>query len=159
VAGTPYIIKWASGNNLSNPVFNGVFIDATDRSYDNGSGGDSRVRFMGSYKSTTFGGEDKSILLMGSDNTLFYPSKGAGIGAQRAYFKIGDTAQLTRSLTGYSIDFGEGDETTGIISLTPSPSPKGEGSDYWYSLDGRKVNGKPVRKGLYIYGGKKVVIK
>ena len=160
VAGTPYIIKWASGKNLSNPVFNGVLIDATDRSYDNGSGGDSRVRFMGSYKSTTFGGEDKSILLMGSDNTLFYPSKGAGIGAQRAYFKIGDTAHLTRSLTNFTIDFGE-EETTGILEAEANSSlfTLHSSLSEWYSLDGRKVNGKSVRKGLYIYGGKKVVIK
>ena len=29
----------------------------------------------------------------------------------------------------------------------------------WYSLDGRKLSGKPTKKGLYINGGKKVVIK
>ena len=48
-----------------------------------------------------------------------------------------------------------GKETTG---LSPVPSPKGEGSDYWYTLDGRKVNGKPTAKGIYIHGGRKVVI-
>jgi hypothetical protein len=29
----------------------------------------------------------------------------------------------------------------------------------WYSLDGRKLSGKPTKKGLYINGGKKIVIK
>ena len=55
---------------------------------------------------------------------------------------------------------GSNGEETGI-SLTPDPSPKGEGNDYWYSLDGRRIaNGqKPKAKGLYIYKGKKVVIK
>jgi hypothetical protein len=43
------------------------------------------------------------------------------------------------------------------ISLTPNPSPKGEGSIY--SLDGRKLNGQPTRKGVYIKNGKKTVIK
>jgi hypothetical protein len=34
-----------------------------------------------------------------------------------------------------------------------------EGLDgVWYSLDGRKLSGKPTQKGLYIHGGKKVVI-
>ena len=47
------------------------------------------------------------------------------------------------------------EETT---SLTPNPSQMGEGSDY-YTLDGRKVNGKPAKKGMYINNGKKVVIK
>ena len=29
----------------------------------------------------------------------------------------------------------------------------------WYSLDGRKLSGKPSQKGIYIRGGKKVLIK
>ena len=50
----------------------------------------------------------------------------------------------------------EGSETT---SLTPNPSPWGEGSGYWYSLEGQKLNGKPAKKGLYIHNGRKEVIK
>ncbi len=32
-------------------------------------------------------------------------------------------------------------------------------SDSWYSLDGRKLNGEPKTKGIYIKNGKKTVIK
>ena len=46
-------------------------------------------------------------------------------------------------------------ETTGI-SLTPTLS---EGEGAWYSLDGRRLAGKPTAKGIYIYGGRKVVVK
>ena len=91
-AGTPYIIKWASGENIVNPKFNGVTIDATDRSFDNGAGGDARVRFIGVYKSIAFDSEDKSVLLLGGANALYHPVSGAGVGALRAYFKIGDSA-------------------------------------------------------------------
>lgn len=45
------------------------------------------------------------------------------------------------------------------ISLTPNPSPKGEGSDYWYDMSGRKLDGKPNTKGMFIHGGRKVVLK
>ena len=31
-------------------------------------------------------------------------------------------------------------------------------SNGWYTLDGRRLNGKPTAKGLYIYNGKKVVV-
>ena len=55
--------------------------------------------------------------------------------------------------------FFDGDETTGINSLTPDPSPTGEGSDYWYDLSGRKLEKQPMQKGLYIVNGNKVVIK
>ena len=157
-AGTPYIIKWASGDNIVSPVFSGVTIDKTDRSYDNGISGDNRVRFLGTYKSTTFDAEDKSILLMGGENTLYYPTAGAGIGAQRAYFKIGDDgALLARRLTAFNIDFGD-DETTGIISVHDSGFMV-NGSDAWYSLDGRRLSAKPSRAGVYINNGIKVVIK
>ena len=29
----------------------------------------------------------------------------------------------------------------------------------WYTLDGRKLDGKPTKKGLYIHNGNKLVIK
>jgi hypothetical protein len=158
-AGTPYIIKWDGDgtSNIENPVFEGVTIDATERNYDNGATGDVRVRFCGTYKSTAFDAEDKSILLMGAENTLFYPITDSGIGAQRAYFKIGDDGELLApSLTAFNIDFDD-DSATGIIdSLSPTLS-QGEGA--WYSLDGRKLVGKPTQHGIYINNGKKVVIK
>ena len=36
---------------------------------------------------------------------------------------------------------------------------KMKNEDAWYDLNGRKLNGKPTQKGLYIYKGKKTVIK
>ncbi len=162
-AGTPYIIKWDGDgtSNIENPVFEGVTIEATKHDYDTNVESvttDERVRFCGTYKSTAFGSEDKSILLMGEENTLYYPTTGAGIGAQRAYFKIGDEgALLARRLTSFSIDFGEGEEeATGIINVSAETSNNADG---WYSLDGRKLVGKPTQNGIYINNGKKVVIK
>ena len=144
--------------HLVSPVFSGVTIDKTDRSYDNGISGDERVRFLGTYKSTAFDAEDKSILLMGGANTLYYPTAGAGIGAQRAYFKIGsDGALLARRLTAFNIDFGD-DETTGIISVHDSGFMV-NGSDAWFTLDGRRLSAKPSVKGVYVNNGRKVIIK
>ena len=31
--------------------------------------------------------------------------------------------------------------------------------DVWYTLDGRRLSGKPSQKGIYIYQGKKIVKK
>ena len=163
-AGTPYIIKWDGDgtSNIENPVFEGVTIEATKNDYDTNAESvttDERVRFVGTYKSTPFDAENKSILLMGGENTLYYPAAGAGIGAQRAYFKIGgdDSALLARRLTAFSIDFGEDEEeATGIISVSAETRNNADG---WYSLDGRKLVGKPTQNGIYINNGKKVVIK
>ena len=161
VAGTPYIIKWESGANLTeaNLVFNGVTIDATDRSYDNGEGGEEQVRFKGTYASMEFDATDNSILLMGGENKLYYPSNGAGLGAQRAYFKIGSDAQhAPMRVTSFSISFGDGGTTTGVIAVDASEL-KNNDSDAWYNIYGIKLEGKPTQKGLYINNGIKVVIE
>ena len=32
-------------------------------------------------------------------------------------------------------------------------------NDAWYTVNGVKLSGKPTRKGLYIFNGKKTVVK
>ena len=171
-AGVPYIIKWTKDDEhptIDDPVFSGVTIDATDNSFDNQVSGDERVRFLGTYKSTTFTDEDKSILFLGAENALYYPqpdidtenpanSKYPTIGAQRAYFKIGedDAPQQARRLTAFNIDFG--DEQTGIVSVSKDSGSEGM-AGAWFSLDGVRIDGKPTRKGLYIHNGRKEVVK
>lgn len=48
-------------------------------------------------------------------------------------------------------------DATGMESLTPNPSLKGERS--YYLLDGRKLQQKPSQKGVYILNGRKMVVK
>ncbi len=145
-AGTPYIIKWASGDNIVNPVFNGVTIDKTKHDVTFTGG-----KFVGTYESQSFTNTNTSILFVGEGDNLFYPKAGASIGAQRAYFQIG-----TNSVRAFNLNFGEG-ETTGILSTTNLTNYTN--SDAWYDLSGRRLNGKPTKKGLYINNGRKVVIK
>ena len=161
-AGVPYLLKWTSGTNLTSSVFAGVTIDASAiKNYDNnGEMGDERVRFIGTYDLKTVAVEDKSILFMGADNDLLYPDglEPAIIGAFRAYFKIGeDGVNDARQITGFNIDFGDGDIATGIISIDNGQVTIGNGA--WYSLDGRKLSGKPTMKGVYIRNGRKTVIQ
>ena len=144
-----------NAHNIVNPVFSGVTIDKTMRGYDNNASGDAKVRFIGTYKSTEFNATDNTVLLLGAANTLYYPTTGAGLGAQRAYFKLGDGAALARRLTGFNIDFGEGG-MTGVIEVK---EVIGVNDDSWYTLDGMKLSQKPTAKGIYVNNGKKVVIK
>ena len=46
------------------------------------------------------------------------------------------------------------DEGTGITIIPAQPR-----EDVWFTMDGRKLDSKPKTKGLYIYKGKKIVIK
>ena len=50
------------------------------------------------------------------------------------------------------------DEATGIISVHDSGFMV-NGSDAWYTLDGRRLDKQPTAKGLYIHGGRKVIVK
>ena len=49
-----------------------------------------------------------------------------------------------------------GNGTTGIIDAMKTTEPNGE---RWYDMNGRRLQGKAARKGIYILNGKKVVIK
>ena len=53
------------------------------------------------------------------------------------------------------------ERTTGIatdIDKVQGDSVKGQ-RDEWFTLDGQKLNGKPTKRGVYIYNGKKAVVK
>ena len=169
-AGTPYIIKWAKADDydvvsadsrdITNPIFTGVTLSTETHYYDNGFSGDERVRFMGSYQSTAFDSKDRSILLMGSSNTLYYPKSGAGLGAFRAYFKIGDDdAVEARRLTAFNIDFDDEGVVTGVIDQTVLSTSESQSAVWGYTLDGRKLSAKPTMRGIYINNSKKVVLK
>jgi len=110
VAGTPYMIKWESGDDIVNPVFQGVTLDATDRSVsiglDSPSGGS--ISFNGTYGVMTFDAADPSILLFGG-NKLHYAVNGDNLGACRAYFLVNPVG----SLTDYVMNFGNDETLTG----------------------------------------------
>ena len=150
VAGTPYIIKWASGDNIVNPVFNNVTIDI-DNTDPNSTSTDGKVEFRGTYASHSFTNENRSILFLGSDNTLYWPQAGARIGAQRAYFELDPSA----SVRAFNLNFG--DEATGIHEMAAGNSRKT--ATGWYTLDGMRREGKPSVRGIYIHNGQKIVIK
>ena len=162
-AGTPFIIKWdESGTDITNPVFEGVTVsNATNDATVEGV-----LTFTGTYAPVSIAdGGDNTKLYLGSANKLYYPTKAMTIGTHRAYFQLapgitagepvsGSNAKLIRA---FNLNFGD-DEATGIISVHDSGFMV-NGSDAWYTLDGRRLDGQPTAKGLYIHGGKKVAIK
>jgi len=48
--------------------------------------------------------------------------------------------------------------TTGIQNIKEGSIVKIQ-NDIWYTIDGRRLSGKPSAKGVYIVGGKKIVVK
>jgi hypothetical protein len=94
----------------------------------------------------------------GSDLGWYWGVDGGGAftsAAHKAWLALPSTAG-TRGFFGLPGD----DETTGIKEVK-SEGVKSEksGVEGWFSLDGRRLNGRPSAKGLYIHNGRKVVIK
>ena len=83
----------------------------------------------------------------------FVKVHGAGtLGANKAYLKFVTNQQLSApQYISISGDLGEG--TTRIDNLNVN-----DNEATWYDLNGRKLNGKPAQKGIYIKNGKKVVV-
>ena len=157
-AGHAYIVKWDSpAADIVNPVFNNVSICNENPADQSATSADNTVSFCGSYAYQGFDADNKSVLFLDSNNKLYYPRAGASIGAFHASFLLNGITASELDANGikkFVLRFG-GDET-GIRSLTPAPSPVGEGSIY--ILDGRRIS-QPSVKGVYVKNGKKVIIK
>jgi len=95
-AGKPYLVGWNDEFVLHNPVFRGVSISSAalqDVTFPGGA-------FKGTYDAIPFTQSNPNILLMGADNTLFWPQPDPNdpsayptIGACRAYFELDGAAQ------------------------------------------------------------------
>lgn len=62
----------------------------------------------------------------------------------------------TRFITLQSLGLG-GDDTTGIEIIDTEEADDGNAT--WHTLDGRRLEGKPTKKGVYIKDGRKYIIK
>ena len=74
----------------------------------------------------------------------------AGIAAHKCWLTL-STPNAARQLSIVINDETSGITTTNYTNFT--------NSNKWYAIDGRKLDGKPTKKGLYINNGKKTVIK
>ena len=166
-AGTPFIVKW-TGTDLPNPVFYGVTIDNSDEALARKTvtSTDNLVQFRGIYSSTNIYSADHDNLFLGIGKNnqnedvsmLYWPNtEGYTLGAFRAYFHVDLTE--TNGVRDIVLNFEDGTQTTGIIGHTDITDNTDKADAAWYTLDGRKLEGKPSSKGIYIHGGRKVVIK
>ena len=147
--------------SITNPIFTSVTISkgTSDVTSD-----DWNVTFKGTYDPVEIGDEgDNTKLYFGNGNTLYWPNGAMTINPFRAYFQLNTINAKARSIV---LNFGEGETT---VIQPPFISPEGARTEAsprgglvgaaWYTLDGRKMQGKPTQKGVYIKNGHKVVIK
>ena len=111
-------------------------------------------QFQGTMEEKTFTDADMAAAdYYVCNGKQFVKVRGAGtLGANKAYLKFVTDQQLSApQYISISGDLGEG--TTRIDNLNVN-----DNEATWYDLNGRKLNGKPAQKGIYIKNGKKVVV-
>ena len=150
VAGQPYLVKptadvdfSADGKEFAGVNLNAASATPTPTTY---------VDFVPTLGKTEVTDDPKDILILNTSGTLVNPSAVGYMKGFRGYFVMHEAAGARE----FIMNFGEG-ETTGIIPIrTENGSSTAEGI---FDLQGRRVNGQPTQKGVYIKNGKKVVMK
>ena len=144
-AGKPYLVKVTA--DVENPTFNGVTISSTTTTTET-----TAVDFIPVINPTSLTGGDKTVLFVSGGNTLTYPSGDGNIKGFRAYFQLkGDAVAEARA---FRMSFD--DNVTGIVTVLSGEPTTSNGI---YTLDGRRLQGQPTAKGVYIVNGKKTIIK
>ena len=177
-AGKPYLVKWSkpdgydtnpSNFDISNPVFENVTIKASLSTIESDDGS---VLFVPVFSPIVLEKGNWQNLYVGANNILRYPSptKDLTLKTFRGYFQLmaGDESAsdpLAPSLDIVS-NIDDNNETTGIVDIEHgilniehgTLNIERSAAAGWYTLDGRKLDGKPTKKGLYIHNGNKLVI-
>ena len=181
-AGKPYLVKWISGSNLvdnttevaekevahaTNPSvvvptlkhqldFNYVTVKATaEGSWASGATTNGSVSFAGTFSTTELESGDKTKLILGPNDKLYYPSETLSVAACRGYFIIPQEAVNGTSAPQFVMGFDD-DETTGIQTIDITPEGWNNAPAI-YNLSGQRLNS--LQKGINIVNGKKVVVK
>lgn len=159
-AGVPYIVKWetTSTTPLTTPMeFKGATIhnSVNDKETTN-------VTFSGVFTSgTSLGAPSTQYLYLGSDDKLYFPNAEAvPIGIYHAYFELNLSDQSAGAkIRNIVMNFDEDEGTaTGITTLSVDAQGTKD-VPTWYTLEGRRLVGKPTQRGIYIHNGKKYMIK
>lgn len=112
---------------------------------------------------TDFGGPRRALSLgfesgIGTGVIGFWPFTGTKAAPHRCFIRETTYKNATGSNSAKGATFFFNDpETTGITHVNNNNVSTDD--DAWYSLDGRRLSGKPSWKGVYIHKGRKEVIR
>ena len=95
-----------------------------------------------------------TILVLSNKNQHFgfHDLATANVPARKAFLAINEQSGARQ----FTMVF---DDATGIHSMDNEQLIMDNEAGAWYSLDGRRLSGKPTQKGLYIHNGTKVLVK
>ena len=146
-AGKPYLVKWESGSNITDPVFYGVTVSNEDPENRKAISYDHNVTFIGNYSPVALTGGDASNLYLGAANKLYWPSADCTINAFRGYFHV----DLSNGAKVREIRLSLDDNVTSIQNAEFIIHNYNGGATY--NLSGQKVSDD--YKGIVIKNGRK----
>ena len=168
-AGVPYLVKWdkaadyddhPTDYDIVSPVFLDITVSNEDPAERKVISYDHNVEFRGNYSPVNLDGGDVSNLYLGTQNRLFWPSADRTIKAFRGYFHV--DLGTSAGVRAFKLNL-DGETATGVSLIDNGQLTMDNyaGADEWYTLytlDGRKLDGKPTQKGIYIHNGKKIIV-
>ena len=141
------------------PAGNAVILKGTSASFDlsRADTGDAFDFTANELKGGSTVADGKVAYTLAAKNGVvgFYKFTGASLNPYKAHLEITPPpAQSAPSFFGFG---GSGENTTAISA--PESHASTELSGDYYTLDGRKLQGKPTQKGIYVRNGRKIIIK
>ena len=159
-AGTPFLVKWDKpGTDITDLILQDMTL--VDDEPAPVASKDGSVEFVGTYSTVDIFSADNNNIYLGSNNNLYYPwaenMTSFNINAFRAYFHLNGLTAGEVATT--RMVFGES-EQTGIKDNNRETITNAR----YFDLQGRPVYNNreqiaPLKKGLYIVNGKKIVMK
>ncbi len=183
-AGTPYIVKWTRPDGYDpnapgtydypDPIFRNVTINSTLHpvtSISREGYVDGAVTFTPTYGPVSRDNQDRSLLLLGAANTLYYPygNGTATVKPFRAYFQLNNGLQMAEESgsAGYDDFVPEGGGDVKAFAIDVEGGADGIRSidneqltvnnAEMYNLAGQRLS--RLQKGVNIVNGKKVMVK
>lgn len=148
---TPFVVKGTDGSGFY------VFRGATDE--DGTPVTVSGNILAGNLEDTSV--TPMSVLTLGIENGTgelgYWNYRGSTLKAHRAYVPASALSNLSSGSRGLSLAFD--DATTTGVHISSVLSSGTQTAESWYTLDGRKLIGKPLQRGVYIHNGKKEIVK
>ena len=84
---------------------------------------------------------------IGANNKLLKPNTTSNMRGYRAYFVLPDNVEAAA----FAVD--------GVVNGIELMEQGRQADDEWFDMQGRKLNGAPTQRGLYIKNGKKTIVK
>ena len=147
IAGRAYLVM-PEDENIENPLFDNVII----KNVEPERCGDDNFYMKGTYSPKTFDADIcHESLFLNSEAVFLHPNPGTTMNGMRAYFYSSSSEQTNNLKVSFA------DEETGVSDISITTVKDGG----YYRLDGAAVGNdrSALPNGVYVLGGKKLVIK